>query len=129
MVINSNQLDKVGSMIYLKIRTYLMIGLLIVSSTAFSQTKIWQEGSLDCGTWASARKANSAVALEHYLTGMVNGIAFGSGKELWHNNPDAKIKKAQMYLWMDGWCAKNPLKDTAPGIFIFVEELNSQVWK
>jgi hypothetical protein len=116
-------------MIYLKIRTYLMIGLLAVSSTAFAQVEIWQEGSVDCGTWASARKANNAVALEHYLTGMVNGIAFGTRKELWRNNPNAKVNRAQLYLWMDGWCAKNPLKDAASGIFEFVEELNSNVWK
>lgn len=45
--------------------------------------EIFIEGTLDCGEWTNARKKDRAMALEHFLVGVVNGYAIGRSVEIW----------------------------------------------
>ena len=79
------------------------------------------EGILDCGLWIAARKTNDAAALEHFLLGLLNGISLGSNVEFWRAR-GLPISREQAYLWMDGYCAKNPLKEVYEGAFALMSE-------
>lgn len=80
------------------------------------------EGVADCGLWVSARKqGNRASNLEHFLTGLLNGLALGRGVEFWRAS-GSQLSREQVYLWMDGYCAKNPLMTVYSGAYSLMDE-------
>jgi hypothetical protein len=69
-------------------------------------------GRSDCGQWVANSKSN--FSLRAWLLGYMSGInyVFSDSK----NNPLGKTNSAeQIYLWMDNYCAKNPLMNVSDG--------------
>jgi len=97
----------------------LLILLLVLANTAYAQ--IMTSGKVDCGQWVKGRKTNSSISIEHWLVGTINGLALGAGIEIWQTSKGS-VNREQLYLWMDGWCLKNPLKDILQGAFVFADE-------
>jgi hypothetical protein len=92
--------------------------LIFTSLTVNAQISI--VGTSDCGAWVTSRKANN-VYIQEWLLGFINGISFGSGFEVWDAGGQT-ITYQQMYLWMDNYCAKNPLKSIVQGGVEFMNE-------
>lgn len=72
------------------------------------------EGGLDCGEWVEARTKSTSGHIEHYLLGLMNGLALGHGVEFWRAD-GTKISRKAVYLWMDGYCRQNPLSHVVTG--------------
>ena len=103
------------------IRCLPNLAILIFANTTHAKS-VWLEGVVDCGKWSSARKTNSAQYLEHVLVGTINGMSLGGGIEIWAGTDGSKISREQLYLWMDGWCQKNPLENIVGGAWYFANE-------
>ena len=78
-------------------------------------------GIPDCGEWV--RNSRERPADRAWLLGYVSGISFMHeifGKT---DDPLGKLSSAnQVYVWMDNYCQKNPLKNVADGAeALFVE--------
>jgi hypothetical protein len=97
----------------------LLVLLLVFANTAYAQVMVTSR--VDCGTWAKGRKADQSIAIEHLLVGTINGLALGAMIEIWQPSKGS-VSKEQLYLWMDGWCLKNPLKTILQGAFVFADE-------
>ncbi len=108
-------------------KKYAAILLMLLTISAKGQ-ELSIEGQLDCGKWLDARKQNSAVVLENYIIGVVNGMTIGSGIEIWTAR-GVKTTRSQLYYWMDAYCTKNPLNDVFPGVIEFVDEKTKGAWK
>ena len=70
---------------------------------------VYIEGISDCGEWAVARKTNLAMALEHYVIGVLNGMSFATQKEFWQAK-GVRISREAAYLWMDNYCQSHPFE-------------------
>ena len=86
---------------------------------------VWLEGELDCGEWLTARKQDKAQFFEHYIVGVVNGLAAGRSREIWRA-AGIKISREQLYFWMDSYCQKNPLSDVISGTVKFSDERTNE---
>lgn len=85
--------------------------------------------SADCGQWALARKVNKAGFYEQHLTGYVNGLALGSGIDLWVGARGNEVSREQLFLWIDKWCQNNPLETVSAGAYVFADEQTKGVFK
>ena len=79
------------------------------------------EGKTDCGSWISARKNDRSVAYEHYVLGLLNDMVMGSKMDFWRAK-GSKLKRDQVYLWMDNYCSKNPLSGPFEGAMELMNE-------
>lgn len=79
----------------------------------FAQTVI---GQRDCGQWLTNKTPTDRAWLLGYMSGMNVGMG---GK----SDPLANVNSAeQIYVWMDNYCQKNPLKTVTSGGFdLFIE--------
>ena len=69
-------------------------------------------GGGDCGQWVATSKSNAS--LKHWLVGYMSGLNAGMSSE--KNDPLNKLNSAeQIFLWMDNFCTKNPLKTISNG--------------
>ncbi len=103
----------------MKIRM-LLAALLLCAGNAHGQG-IQIEGSINCGDWVKARKSLRASNFEHYFLGFINGISLGSGVEFW-DATGSKLSREQIYLWMDNYCTKNPLRNVVTGTVDLINE-------
>jgi hypothetical protein len=77
---------------------------------AFSQ--VTNIGNSDCGEWVATSKTNPAMRA--WLLGFMSGVNAGLSNP--KNDRLSKINSAaQIFLWMDNYCAKNPLKSVHEG--------------
>ena len=83
----------------------ISVGLLFCWS-ATAQESLRVEGGFDCGVWAIARKEHQAQILEHYVVGLIDGLALGMSVDLWRVGGVA-LDREQVYLWMDRFCASD----------------------
>lgn len=81
-------------------------------------------GSVDCGMWIDARSKNSAVALESFNVGLVNGLSIGSALNIW-SAKGVEVSQSQLNYWMDEYCKKNPLSGIFQGAHIFADEMTN----
>jgi hypothetical protein len=65
------------------------------------------EGMSDCGDWLSSRQEKSAIALQTFAVGMLDGMAVASDKEFWHADGRG-ISRDAVYFWIDGYCHSHP---------------------
>lgn len=67
------------------------------------------------------------MALEHFLTGLLNGMSIGSGIEFWHasNRP---ITREQANFWMDKFCTEHPLDDLYTGATQLMNERSNGLY-
>jgi len=69
-------------------------------------------GNPDCGRWIANSK--STISMRTWLLGFMSGL--NSGLSNTKNDALAKINSAeQIFLWMDNYCAKNPLRSVNDG--------------
>ena len=99
----------------------LFAGLAFLPAPAIPQG-IVVEGTVDCGEWITARSNNTAVPLEHYLLGLLNGLALGRQDEFWRADGRSKPSREAIYLWMDKYCRDNPLSNPVSGAFVLFDE-------
>jgi hypothetical protein len=69
-----------------------------------------------CADWAETRRSTYKFS-EFALLGMLNGLAFTSGKNFWAN-----LEPDQVYFWMDRYCDNNPLSNTTDGAIKLMNE-------
>ena len=79
---------------------------LAVSSTQAVQTR----GSRSCGIWINSKGGPQEVANETWFIGYLSGIAVASNKDFLHGTDNESL-----YLWLDNYCTRNPLKRIANG--------------
>lgn len=94
-----------------------LLALSFMISAAAPQAVIGR-GNVDCGKWLDSRQIRAANVLEHFALGIINGMALGSGVDIWGNKQPA-ITHEQFYLFVDKHCRENPLGNiyTASGSF------------
>ncbi len=95
--------------------------MLIALITVQCKFRAHAEGDVDCGTWVSARSGKTASNLEHYLQGLLNGMAIGSGIEFWTAGGVA-ITAEQAFLWTDNYCRSTPLSTITIGATVLFKE-------
>ena len=100
-----------------KLLVTIAIGLVSLNPAQASTT--W--GASDCGEWVSESKSN--ISMRTWLLGFMTGLGAMhelSGKT---DNPLSKINSVQqIFLWMDNYCQKNPLKTVSlGGVDLFFE--------
>jgi hypothetical protein len=103
-------------------RTIENIKKLIISSLLFISlspplfAEIRTFGVVDCGQWLNDKTPSRKTWVLGYLTG-VNAMHNATTDK----NPLGKINSAdQIYVWIDNYCQKNPLKsvdDAAANLF------------
>jgi hypothetical protein len=88
-----------------------------VAQTASGSTVF---GVPDCGEWLSKKREPDKAWLLGYVSSLSTSHRFGG-------DPFGKIKSAeQIFLWMNNFCQKNPLKDVSSGAFdLYIELLIS----
>jgi hypothetical protein len=102
-------------------RRFLLITLLICTNTIYAQG-FQLEGVVDCGTWSKTRRADTAGYLEYHLMGFIDGFTLVKNTEIWGRTDGIRVSRDSPYLWMDGWCQKNPLKKVIAGTGDFAIE-------
>jgi hypothetical protein len=102
-----------------RLQKYLATAILIFTSLV-ADAQITIVGTTDCGAWVSSRKVNDQL-MQEWLLGFFNGITFGTNIEFWDANGQT-ITHQQMYLWMDNYCTKNPLKSVVQGSIELMNE-------
>lgn len=106
----------------------LSLIILVCCLSAGAQGVGTKGGSIDCGKWLSARKSQTANYYEHYLLGLVDGLALGRWVDVW-NGKGGRITSEQFYYWIDAYCEKNPLSMTITGAFNFADEMSDGLFK
>ena len=78
-------------------------------------------GRPDCGVWLSKQKETDKA----WLLGYVSGISMSEqGGLSGRSDPLGKISSAeQIFIWMNNYCQKNPLKNVGDGAFSLYLEL------
>ncbi|MFT5717703.1 MAG: hypothetical protein ACI9T7_001899 [Oleiphilaceae bacterium] len=75
-------------------------------------------GNGSCGQWVETRKNSLSNQTEAWLAGYLTCLVSGTGYDVLVSR-DA----ASMYLWMDKYCAENPLNQVALGANDLFSEL------
>ena len=104
----------------LKIKNFfiaIVLGLVFINHV--QAASVW--GQSDCGEWVNTSKSNLTV--KAWLLGYMSGIGVMHELNDSTDNPLGKIKSAQqIYVWMDNFCQKNPLKTVSDaGVELFIE--------
>ena len=94
----------------------LIIALLTNSIATQAVAGVTVKAYATCADWAKDRKSYSHYS-EFALIGMLNGLAFTSGKNFWEN-----LETDQVYFWMDRYCDNNPLSNTTDGAIKLMNE-------
>ena len=78
-------------------------------------------GTPDCGEWLSGKKGKELD--KAWLIGYLSGISVANPKE---GDPLGKISSIeQIFVWMNNYCQRNPLKDISDGANRLFSELLS----
>ena len=102
-------------------RSLVIVSASFLASPVHAQTGVYASGTADCGLWAKARSEKSAELLEHYILGILDGMALTRQVEFWRAD-GAPISRESVYLWMDGYCRENPLNVIITGAFVLYKE-------
>jgi hypothetical protein len=96
--------------------------VLVVAQPALGQVTIF--GRPDCGVWVSKQRETDKA----WLLGYVSALSLSEqGRISGLSDPFSKISSTeQIFVWMNNYCQKNPLKDVGAGAFsLYVELLAS----
>jgi hypothetical protein len=108
----------------LKIKNFfiaIILGLVFLNPVKASS--VW--GESDCGEWVNTPKSNLTV--KAWLLGFMSGLGVMYELKDATENPMGKIKSAQqIYVWMDNFCQKNPLKTVSDGGIELLIELRTK---
>jgi hypothetical protein len=99
-----------------------LVTILILIPPAMSQG-VGIYGGSDCGQWVANSKSN--FSLKAWVLGYISGLNAALGDS--RNDPLYKINSAeQIFLWMDNFCQKNPLKTVQEGGNALYSELRTK---
>ena len=108
----------------LKIKNFLIaiaLGLVFLNPVQAAST--WVEP--DCGEWVNTSKSN--LTFKAWILGFLSGLGVMYELRGGTDNPTGKIKSAQqIYVWMDNFCQKNPLKTVSDGGIELLIELRTK---
>lgn len=78
-------------------------------------------GASDCGEWVTESKSNASMRT--WLLGFMSGLSAIHELSGRNDDPLNKINSAkQIYVWMDNFCQKNPLRTVSSGgVDLFIE--------
>jgi hypothetical protein len=109
--------------------TALAAAVLAISAPIATATQpfITIEGQVDCGQWIKGETEGLALALEHYLIGLLNGMVMGARIEFWHAGGVA-VSREQVFLWMDNYCRREPFSDPVAGATVLMKERTGDAW-
>lgn len=79
----------------------------IAAAQLFGTKPVYIEGRSDCGDWLSSRQNRNAILLEHFVVGMLNGLAMGIDAEYWRADGRA-ISRDAAYFSIDQYCREHP---------------------
>jgi hypothetical protein len=114
----------------LMLRTALAATSLLIALSITKPVRsqpILLEGSVNCADWIKARTQDRAEYLEHYLLGLLNGLALGSGVDFWRAG-GIRVSRQQVFLWMDNYCRSKPLSDPLMGAIDLINERTDNAW-
>jgi hypothetical protein len=100
--------------------TFLLFPTSLTAET-FGNKPVNVEGGSDCGDWLASRQRKTSIALEHYVLGMLNGLALGTDREFWHADGRA-ISWDAAYFWVDAYCRSHPTDVLATAVLTFFKE-------
>ena len=111
-------------------KTLMTASLMIALLTNFTATQaeavsvaVSVKAYATCAEWAKDRKSDVRYS-EFSLIGMLNGLAFASGRDFWAN-----LKNDQVYFWMDRYCDNNPLSNTTDGAIKLMNETTGTTYR
>lgn len=108
-------------------RNVLVAFLMLYCGTTASQG-VLNDGKLDCGDWVEARNAQRSQIYEGVLVGLLNGMALGSGVEIWEGR-GIRMSRTQAFLWMDNYCRTNPLDIVTAGAVALANEKSNGAYR
>jgi len=82
---------------------------------------------LVCSEWSEARKKRSAVHLEHYLQGFLDGFSLGAKVDFWGTNETNRLTPAQAFSRMDDYCGANPKGNTLEGAHKLLQDRQKEL--
>jgi hypothetical protein len=101
-----------------QIAVVLVTGITCFAQLAWGQTTVF--GRPDCGVWLNKKREVDKAWLLGYVSSLSTSQQFGL------SDPFGKISSAeQIFVWMDNYCQRNPLKDVGVGAFLLYIELLS----
>jgi hypothetical protein len=101
-----------------------ILALALVMTTPLSAQSQTVFGMSDCGEWINQANNSRKGWLLGYMSGL-NTLHDIEG--LQPESPLNKINSAnQIFLWMDNYCKKNPLKTVADGGWVLFKELRKK---
>lgn len=92
-----------------------------LTAETFGNKPVYVEGGIDCGDWLGSRQRKTSVAFEHYVLGMLNGLALGADREFWHADGRA-ISWDAAYFWVDAHCRSHPTDVLNAAVLTFFKE-------
>lgn len=101
---------------------YFLLGL---TEPGFAQP-VMTKWAWSCADWAKYRSEGTAFGLEQYLVGEMNGLALGTGLDVWRL--PTPIEAEQAYYWMDRHCENAPLDFLVNGIFALFDLRFGEGW-
>ena len=101
------------------------IAFFALTGAGFAQG-VHVEGIIDCGLWVKARTVARANVFEGYLVGLLNGMSIGRGVEFWRAGGLPSLTQDQVFLWMDGFCRREPLSGVVRGAYVLMEERTAE---
>jgi hypothetical protein len=101
------------------------LAVVLLAGAAGAQN-VLVKGTLNCALWSSGRLNKDSTALEHYLQGLINGLALGSRRDFW--SFPYSIEPDQAFYWMDKYCAEAPLSNVVGGVYTLFEERFGKGW-
>jgi hypothetical protein len=106
-----------------KMKTKLLTALIAIAISNPASAVI-SIGAPDCGEWLKDTGARGEMN-KSWLLGFVSGLNLDGRNE--NQNPLRKISSAkQIYVWMDNYCRKNPLKTLHDGGQDLIIELDNK---
>jgi hypothetical protein len=95
--------------------------LVFTISAASAQPSVFVMGDVNCGKWIEGRTQRTALNLEGFVQGFLNGLAQGTGIEFWDVGGN-RVSNSQVFLWMDNYCRTNPLSNVYAGATALINE-------
>ncbi len=115
-------------------RTLTAASLAITLTSAMIGTQVDAQsvsikyGFYNCASWAEIRNGDyTSIAPEHWLVGYLDGLAVGSGKDIWGPS-QGNITDKQVFFWMDRNCANNPFDSLPVAAFKLMTDLFGKGW-
>lgn len=105
----------------------IVFSIMLPCGTAAAQG-VLIDGKLDCGDWVEARNSQRSQIYEGVLVGLLNGMALGSGVEIWEGR-GIRMSRTQAFLWMDNYCRTNPLNVVTAGAVALANEKSNGAYR